>query len=284
MNLTALSGGARLLATLLLGATLGATLGACSSSSPDAGGGAGSGGAQAPSEGGEAAPPTPSQAAPTDGYAGLATLVNEASAAILQVAAGGTPDARWLFSEGSGVGLSGTSPSVAGELVALGSAPAPVLAVLEVEAVGTEASGAGHYIRANAAVFPDGRVRFMSVEHRPGEATVYPTEGLEAASPAMVQAVEQLLSDLRGGCTVPLLSEEESADLPEAARADLAQGLAGISETCAAVAAVDATWLPRYDDISAVTRVGSRWVVLRSAFEIEGDALRLLPVRLRLIE
>jgi hypothetical protein len=288
--------GARLFVSLLLAATVGA----CSSSSPEAGGGAGSGAAAgAPEEtaanatGGDEAPPapptTPEPPAPASanqaaGYAGLAALVNEASVAILQVATGGTPDARWLFSEGSGAGLAGTPSSVAGELVALGSAPAPVMTVLEVEAIGTDAGGMGHYIRANAAVFPDGRVRFMSIEHRPGESTVRPTEGIEVAAPAMTQAVEQLISDLRGGCTVPLLSSEESEGLPEAARADLAEGLAAINETCASVAAVDATWLPRYDDISAVTRVGSRWVVLRSAFELEGVALRLLPVRLRLIE
>lgn len=230
-----------------------------------------------------AVPPSPAAANPADAaFRDFGAEVVSATNAIVAAATGASPDPRWVRA-GDSEGLLATTAVTVGEVNGLGT-PSVLMTVLEVEAIGTDTAGTTHYLRGSAAVFPDGRVRFVRAATRTGEVMVSRVSDLATRSAALDSGVRAFIDGVRGGCTLPIATEADLAGLPEAPRADLLSGLPSIQATCASLASVDAQWVPRLDDITVATQTGDTTVMLRSGFSFSGPGVGLAQVRSRAIE
>lgn len=230
--------------------------------------------------GSSAAPAAVSAAASDPRDAAFAAFVLDAARAIESTARGQPHDPRW-DEPGMGDDLRRAQPDNAVALAPLG-AWTVVVTSLEVEAIAASAGGTG-YVRSSVLVFPDGRVRWLSMSARV-QPTVFvrPTAGLELAAPALSGEVARMVEALGAPtCALPTASMAELATLP-AALTRGANAAAEMPGACRTVANLGPTvWQPRFDDVTVVVTGNGRWVALRSGFDVSGGRVTLSSVRAR---
>jgi len=204
----------------------------------------------------------------------LAQLVNDAATAMLAAARGLPHDARWDGSDPN-EDLRGTSPDVRTELLAFGSSPEIVMSVPELEAT-TGASS----IRSQAAIFPDGRLRWLEVDYRTG--STRPTDGLAAASPQLEAGIQRMIEALRSGnCDLPRATQADLTGMPPQVVGEALQDLNRIDESCTGLRNDRSTWLTKVDDLGVVLRGNGQVGVLSGSWTVAGGRLVLHPVRFR---
>jgi hypothetical protein len=196
----------------------------------------------------------------------LANFTNEAAKAAVAAAKGEKVDAKW--------GLE--SKAVAGADQKLSGAK-PLLTTVEVEAI----RKAGGYVRTNAIVFPDGRVRWVQIDHRPS-AHVGATEGLDSAEPRLAKTTAKLIEVLSGDkCELPLMSDDEKAKLPAPLQGEMKDPKPGLDKACGAMKGVSEGWTPRYDDFTVLLDKDGAIVSVRSSIRVKDGKLALGEPRLR---
>ncbi len=211
----------------------------------------------------------------------LAGYVHEITRNILAAAQGEATDPRWNEEGGAGDGLNTTTDETRTQVAGMGVQPQPLVTVLEIEAVGNGDGGAA-YLRTSCAVFPDGRVRWLSASVRSGEVHVGADPGLEKEAPALAHAVSRVIESLASpGCALLVLREEDMVGFPGMLVKEAEGGADSIRQACAALSQLDLIWTPRVDDVSVLVRAGETSAILRSSLELNDGHLSLCRVRYR---
>ena len=153
-----------------------------------------------------------------------------------------------------------------------------VFASVEVEAM----SDTG-YVRTNVVVFPDGRVRWVQLAHKPEKALVKATPDIDKASPVLATTSKQLIDTLAGDNCVklPIMSPPEVEQLPEAVKAETKPTQPQLDALCTAMKGKAEGWTPRYDDFTIAVKAGETLVAIKSGMEVEGGKLKFLKPRIR---
>lgn len=214
----------------------------------------------------------------------FAAFVLDATRAIESAARGQPHDARWN-GRSPADDLRTVRPETGVALAPLGSWTVAATA-LEVEAIGPSPGGSA-YVRSNVLVFPDGRVRWLSVSARiQPQVYVHSTPEVATLAPPLARFTERMIGALRSpGCALPVASPQDLAGFPGGLQRE-ARAASTRTLACQVVQNAGATtvWQPRYDDVTVVVTGNGQWVTLRSSFEVEQGRLILNAVRGRSVQ
>lgn len=213
----------------------------------------------------ETQPATTGAPAADGPFAEFAKFVNEASDAIEKAARGEKVE---------GFNIEPGDPADAAKL----KDAKRVFASVEVEAM----SETG-YVRTNVVVFPDGRLRWVQLAHKPEKALVKATADLDKVSPVLTTTSKQLIETLAGdNCSkLPIMSPAETEQLPEAVRAETKPVQPQLDALCTAMKGKAEGWQPRYDDFTVALKAGEALVAVKSGMEVKDGKLQFLKPRVR---
>ena len=200
----------------------------------------------------------------------MASVVNEASQALLEGLLGEEVAARWKF-----------PPSAEREIARIGralkrlGAVDRLVTVVELEAV-REQGNPGH-VTATVAVFPDGKVVWAAIGARAGTPAASSVRGIESVSPDLAGGVQAMVAMVASDecLSLPLVAPDDVASFPPAARKFFRDPSAQLPRVCSLMKGQSDGWSARVDGVTLVVSGGDRLGVIRSGFDVAGQKLAL---------
>lgn len=209
--------------------------------------------------------------APSGSLSQLAMIVNAASQAALDAVLDREVADKWRFPEQAKPALEKARRVVRG----YGDAQR-LITIVELEAVRPEQRPS--YLRTTAAVFPDGRVAWLSLAAKSGPLVVSATTGLEAASPELAGGVQAMIDTIASDqCeTLPMLQPSDVVSLmPRSISHRFKNGRSLLPPVCNVMRGQSDGWSARVDDLTIVVGTPERAGILETGFDVAAGRLKL---------
>jgi hypothetical protein len=209
----------------------------------------------------------------------------DAARNIVAAARGQTHDGRWDGPDPAG-DLRATPASEASHFGVFG--PQVPTSLVSVELEGTAQSvGGAVQIRTVVLVFPDGRVRWGSIESSNRPTPPAPARGIDpqvlaTAAPALTGEFNRMIEALRGGCNLPVATVGDVAQFPQGAQRDVVRAQSSLPIACTTARTAAGAWQVHLDDVSVFARQpNGQYVVVRSQFRFANGRLFVSPAHVR---